>query len=441
MAGSFYPKEPSALATLVDRLLSAARLVTGSDAPKALIVPHAGYIYSGPIAASAYARLRNVAGRIRRVVLLGPSHFVPFDGLALPGTSTWATPLGEVPIETEAAARLPGVVTLPAAHAKEHSLEVQLPFLQRLLPRFSLVPLVVGRASAEEVAAVLEALWGGEETLVLLSSDLSHYLPYEAAQAVDLATAACIEGLSLAPLQGEDACGARGVNGLLVTARRRRLTVERLDLRSSGDTEGDRDRVVGYGAFAFFESEKNALVVGKTLLSLARGALVETFGGPELVVPREAWLQEHRSCFVTLTCEGQLRGCIGSIEAHRPLAEEVVHNARGAAFEDPRFSPLTAAELSSTRIELCVLTPLQRLEAQTEEEAIARLRPGQDGVVLEWGGRRGVFIPKMWERLPRPAQFLAMLRQKAGLPAHEWASGTRLFRFTAQEYEEERQNQ
>jgi hypothetical protein len=226
---------------------------------KALIVPHAGYIYSGPIAASAYTALHDIAPRIRRVVLLGPTHRVAVRGLALPGVDAFATPLGIVQVDAEAAqtiAYLPQVTVSPQAHAQEHSLEVQLPFLQTVLTDFKLLPLAVGMASAEEVAEVLELLWGGEETLIVVSSDLSHYLPYASAKRMDTSSAQRI--LDLQQLDShEQACGATPINGLLLAAQRHRLTAHLLDLRNSGDTAGSRDGVVGYASFAFTGEEKH----------------------------------------------------------------------------------------------------------------------------------------------------------------------------------------
>jgi hypothetical protein len=222
--------------------------------PKALIAPHAGYVYSGPIAASAYALLAPVRERIERVVLLGPAHRVFVRGLAAPDATAFATPLGDVPIDRAALERLAGLpqVSLrPDAHAPEHSLEVHLPFLQVVLDEFSLVPLVVGDASGEEVAEVLEALWGGPETLIVVSSDLSHYESYATARRMDAATTRAIEALRPEDLQRDDACGRVPIQGLLRAARSHGLNPRTLDVRNSGDTAGPRDAVVGYGAWAF----------------------------------------------------------------------------------------------------------------------------------------------------------------------------------------------
>ena len=262
VAGMFYPGSPAVLARDLRQMLAAiaAPAAAGSRRVKAIIAPHAGYIYSGPIAASVYAPLAELGAGIRRVVLLGPTHRVAVNGLALPAASAFATPLGVVPVDQQAVAaiaHLPQVVVSDAAHAAEHSLEVQLPFLQTVLGDFGLLPLAVGRASPAQVAEVLECLWGGDETLFVISSDLSHYLPYAAARATDGDTARHIVALD-AHIDHQQACGATPVNGLLLAARRHGLRARLIDLRNSGDTAGDRSRVVGYGAFCFSEEAASA---------------------------------------------------------------------------------------------------------------------------------------------------------------------------------------
>jgi AmmeMemoRadiSam system protein B len=251
VAGTFYPASPDVLGRTVDGLLAAAGAPSG-PCPKALIVPHAGYIYSGPIAASGFARVAAHGPRFERVVLIGPAHRVPVVGLASPGCAQLATPLGELAVDLDALAEVPDVTASAAAHAREHALEVELPFLQRIAPRAKIVPLVAGRAKPSEVGAVLERLWGGPETLIVVSSDLSHYLPYDIGRVGDRSTAAQISALDTT-LTGEQACGAVAINGLLHVARAKGMRAELIDLRSSGDTAGPRDEVVGYGAFALYE--------------------------------------------------------------------------------------------------------------------------------------------------------------------------------------------
>jgi len=257
VAGSFYPGQKQTLENDVAIMLETARLQAEiQPPPKAIIVPHAGYIYSGPIAASAYTQLANVSDIIKRVVLLGPVHHVAVRGLALPDVATFSTPLGEIQVDLNAAAsieNMPQVCHSTAAHAPEHSLEVQLPFLQSVLEEFTLVPLAVGNATAQEVAEVLEVLWGGPETLIVISSDLSHFLPYQTAQIVDGHTAQDILSLH-GPLQHDQACGGTPINGLMLAAKHHRLQPHLLDLRNSGDTSGDKNRVVGYASFSFTET-------------------------------------------------------------------------------------------------------------------------------------------------------------------------------------------
>jgi AmmeMemoRadiSam system protein B len=258
VAGSFYPAAAAELQREIGELLGSVETAAIAPVPKALIAPHAGYIYSGPVAAAGYSRLARARERIRRVVLLGPSHFVGFHGMATSSTEGWQTPLGTVPIDRPVVERLikAGLIgMLDAAHAREHSLEVQVPFLQVALSEFALVPIVVGDASPEAVAALLDAVWAGPETLIVVSTDLSHYLEYRSCQETDRQTADAIERLDTSALEPDSACGLVAVRGLLTAVRRRCMSIARLDLRNSGDTAGPRGRVVGYGSWALFEPE------------------------------------------------------------------------------------------------------------------------------------------------------------------------------------------
>ncbi|MDO9366066.1 MAG: AmmeMemoRadiSam system protein B [Methylotenera sp.] len=255
VAGAFYSGNKQILTDEIKTLLASATAVIGHAYPKAIIVPHAGYIYSGQTAAIAYARLTQGRESIKRVVLLGPVHRVPVRGLALPDVDAFATPLGEISVDQEAIASLAGlsqVVVSRAAHGQEHSLEVQLPFLQTVLDDFKLVPLAVGDATPTEVAEVLNLLWGGPETVIVVSSDLSHYLPYKLAQSVDQETVQNILGMH-GSLTHQQACGGTPVNGLILAASRHHLKPKLLDLCNSGDTAGDKDKVVGYASFIFTE--------------------------------------------------------------------------------------------------------------------------------------------------------------------------------------------
>jgi len=445
VAGAFYPGAAEALQGKLAALLADAT-TPGQRRPKALVAPHAGYIYSGPVAANAYAPLAPFRSDFRRVVLLGPAHRVYFRGLALPAADAFATPLGDIALDREAFAaisHLPQVCVSEEAHAGEHSLEVHLPFLQNALAGFTLVPLAVGEATAEQVAEVLGLLWGDEHTLIVVSSDLSHYLPYAQAKATDAQTARMI--LNMTPqLNHQQACGATPVNGLLLEASRRGLHAELLDLRNSGDTAGDRTKVVGYASVAFFDrspapgkaAKEHELADGRLLVSIARSSIARSYGIRASVPEDAPFLHRPGAAFVTLRRENRLRGCIGSLHAHRTMIEDVKANAVAAAFHDPRFAPLSVDEFSTTRIEVSVLSALAPLAFCNQDQALSQLCPGEDGVVLEFEGHRGTFLPQVWENLPTPGAFLGELKRKAGLPADFWHDDIRLFRYSVSKWVE-----
>ncbi len=447
LAGSFYPADARTLAREVDRLLDAAAPGEAARAPKLLVVPHAGYVYSGEVAAQAYALLAPWREQIRRVVLLGPTHRVAVRGLAAPSVAAFETPLGRIELDTAALAQLadlPQMKQSDAVHAREHSLEVQLPFLQRALDAFTLLPLAVGDASAAEVAQVLEQVWGGDETLVIISTDLSHYLPYAEARAQDRATVERILRLEPA-LDHRQACGAMPLAGALLAARTHGLAPRLLDLRNSGDTAGDRSRVVGYCAIAF-EPQRDTQAraepqatqqdskLGAALISRARNAIADALGLPVTAEPGHAALEAPGATFVTLRHRGDLRGCVGTVSAQRPLADDVRLHALAAAFRDSRFEPLQVEEFAQLEIEVSLLEPALPLAAATEAQAHAALRPGIDGVILEWRGRRATFLPQVWEQLPQPREFLGALKRKAGLAADFWAEDLRLSRYRVRKF-------
>jgi AmmeMemoRadiSam system protein A len=380
---------------------------------------------------------------------------VGFNGIAVPTSTAYMTPLGEIPIDSAAIRKvlgLSGTGFLDEAHAQEHSLEVHLPFLQRVLASFTLVPLVIGDAKKEEVAAVLNELWGGPETLIVISTDLSHFHPYAKAREIDAKTSAKILALD-ASLVGEEACGCRPLNGLLHLLKNKGLKVEQIAVKNSGDTAGTKDRVVGYGAYVVLEKavmEKAVtekaddkqrllpLALRQRLLHTAREAVLHPFGNNEnyhIDLSRfPPALKEERASFVTLNINQQLRGCIGSLAAHRPLVTDVAHNAQAAAFKDPRFKPLTLGEYQQVDIHISVLSPPELLEVNSRADLLSRLRPGIDGLIINEGGKRATYLPSVWEQLPDPENFVAELRRKAGLRANAWAENTTIHRYTTEEF-------
>lgn len=446
VAGTFYPADPGVLDATVRRMLADAS--GPALQPKAIAAPHAGYAFSGPVAASAFRLIAGRAATVRRVVLIGPSHFLAFQGLALSSADGFATPLGVVPVDREAQAALlgmPGVAVNDAAFAREHGIEVELPFLQTVLDDFAIVPIVVGGADERLVAEALRRLWGGPETLILISTDLSHFHPYAAAQGLDAACAKSVELLDPAAITDQQACGRLPLKGLLHLARHHDLRPTTVDLRNSGDTRGGRDRVVGYGAFAFEYAHSARLgpEERRRLVDAAKWGV--RFGLEKGRPPRMSIapgthgpLTAHRAAFVTITLDGALRGCIGSVVAHQPLIVDVAGNAYKAAFGDPRFRPLTAAEAERIEVSVSVLSTPRPIAAAGEDALVAALRPDVDGLIIQDGGKRSIFLPSVWSGIPDPRAFLHQLQRKAGLRPGHWSDGFRASRFSTESFDDGR---
>lgn len=463
LAGSFYPADPTELTQNVNSRLADAETrfdmdaIQSKPAPKAIVAPHAGYMYSGDIAASAYTQIKHARDTITRVVLLGPCHHVAVRGLALCSADEFETPLGRIPVDMEACQRLsqlPQVSIVDDTHVQEHSLEVHLPFLQITLGDFELIPLIVGHAAPQEVAQVLELVWGGPETLIVVSSDLSHYLDYKTCTKTDARTTDIIESLNYTGLSDDQACGRYPLKGLMAVARRRAMKVTTLDVRNSGDTAGNKDRVVGYGAWMFEDPAHGSAVEDQGARTLAAftdqtRSIIKDHG--EMMLKISAYsirygvshgkpfepglsqlpkaLQENGASFITLNADNYLRGCIGSFQAHRPLAIDIAENAYKAAFKDPRFSPVKAEELAGISMHISVLSPPMAMSLLNERDLLDQLRPEIDGLIIEDQGKRALFLPSVWEGLPDKREFLRQLKTKAGLHPDHWSEGFRAYRF------------
>jgi AmmeMemoRadiSam system protein A len=447
VAGLFYPGDPAALAKAVDGLLASA---PEHSIPRlrALVCPHAGYEFSGKTAAIAYKLL---AGRdMQTVVVMGPSHYAWFSNACIPNADAYQTPLGLVPISEKAkglALVAPFVLEpqcpvqrppwwrqspKPAPEAGqdtpetwEHSVEVQVPFLQRVLKNFKLLPVVIGEADPEKVAKALAGVID-DQTIVVASSDLSHYHTYEAAKGLDDRCVKAICDVDIDVIRTQEACGKLPILALLHLARQKGWKAQLLDYRNSGDVTGDKDRVVGYTAVAFYAPgpENLSAAERKFLLELARKTLrsVTANGSlPEVAakdVPPK--LTEKKACFVTLTKNGALRGCIGHLTAIEPLHQAVAENARNAALRDTRFPSVQPDELDQIRIEISVLTDPQPLPFTSPDDLLSKLHPNEDGVLLHIGPRTATFLPQVWAQLPDKAEFLNHLSQKAGCESSAW---------------------
>jgi hypothetical protein len=446
-AGAFYEADPARLSAEIESALAAAAPAAVAGEIRALIVPHAGYVYSGRTAAFGYKLARG--GDFETVVILGPSHRVAFEGASIWPDGGFATPLGLAEVDEAAARALTkstGFRFVAQAHAGEHSVEVQIPFLQKSLPRAKIVPVVLGfldEAGLRRLGAALADLAKAKKILIVASTDMSHFLDRKAAQARDAGTIALIRGLKTAALcrglgrpDDNRMCGGGAVLAALFSAQKMgRPRVEILKVSDSAEAGGPDDRVVGYLAAAITTpapapAPDFSLDAGekKALLGLARRA-VETYVRDKRVIEPEAStpkLLEPRAVFVTLTEGGELRGCIGFTEALMPLAQAVVQGAVYAACRDPRFSPVAVSELGRLNYEVSVLTPLRRID----DPRVVQV--GRHGLVVSRGEFRGLLLPQVatengWDR----EEFLAQTCLKAGLPRDAWKRGVEIFVFEA----------
>jgi len=442
-AGRFYPANPARLTQTIEDLTDLAKQ-TNVDIPspkslRALILPHAGYIYSGLTAAHASLVLKK--NRYEKVVLLGPDHRVGFSNGAISPVDGYETPLGVVGLHRDVAIlrKQAGLFQpIPSSHDTEHSLEVILPFLQTYLNKFELVPVVIGQGGIRRITDALKPLID-EKTLLVISSDLSHYLPYNEAVAQDKETIRMILNFEADPLISRDncACGKMPILVALDMAQTHGWEPVLLHYSNSGDTAGDRDRVVGYAAIAFYgdltmRKNKDLTYFNKTqgqvLVKIARQTIMAELGRKADKETSEAMrtalkdekLQAHCGTFVTLTINDQLRGCIGNLTATEPVPDSIRKNAINAAFHDYRFTPLTSKELDQVEVEISILTRPQPIEYIDGKDLVSKLRVNVDGVIIQKGSASATFLPQVWEQLPRPEDFLNHLCQKAGLPSSAW---------------------
>ena len=445
VAGMFYPAAPDALHALIADVRKRARH-DGGVAPKVVVAPHAGLIYSGTVAATAFGAWARRDEPPRRIVIIGPAHRVAFPGIAVHPASKWRTLLGEIPVAgvTHAElARAPGVIIDPRPFAGEHSLEMHLIMLQAMLPApFEIVPILVGDADPHRVAEALRRVWGGPETVVAVSSDLSHFLDQRSATSIDADTASRIETLDAAALDGRRACGFLAVRAALEIAAERDMRVSGLHLATSADAGAEASRVVGYGAFAFeyAASARLAEADRERLLSACMSALrMATQTGRK--APRLSFdagppsFSPWRATFATLSENERLRGCIGSLEPSRRLIDDALANTTRAAFSDPRFPPLRESELTGVRLDVSILSHPQPIPAGSESELAGALEPDRDGLILSLGKRRrALFLPSVWRHLPDARAFVRHLVTKAGLAPNPWPEGLEARRFRSESF-------
>jgi MEMO1 family protein len=444
VAGMFYPAAPDALSAVIAAACKQAR-PDGSVAPKVVVAPHAGLVYSGAVAATAFGAWARRAEPPCRIVIVGPAHRFAFAGVAIHPARKWTTPLGEAPVAPVAHAALAGVRGVaidPRPFAGEHSLEMHLVMLQAMLPApFEIVPILVGDADPHDVAEALRAVWGGPETAVAVSSDLSHFLDRASAERIDADTGRRIETLDAPSLDGRRACGFLPILGALAIAAERDMRASGLHLATSADVGADSSRVVGYGAFAFEYSASARLAEADRQLLLAAcmaalGEATRNGGQPPALRLNGAppALSPWRATFVTLTENGRLRGCIGSPTPLRPLVDDAVANTAQAGFADPRFPPLRESELSRLRLDVSILSHPRPVPAESESAIVGALEPDRDGLILGLGRRLALFLPSVWRQLPDGRAFVRQLIAKAGLETTNWPEGLEAMRFRVESF-------
>ena len=445
VAGFFYPAEAQSLRALIREMRKGAR-PDGGVAPKVVVAPHAGIVYSGSVAATAFGPWARRADPPRRIVIIGPAHRVAFRGLAIHPATTWMTPLGEAKAARDLHTRLAearAAAVDPRPFAGEHSLEMHLVMLQAMLPApFEILPILVGDAEPGRVAEALRLVWGGAETVVAVSSDLSHFLDRKSAEEIDGDTARRIEVLDANSLEGRRACGYLPIMGALTIAAERDLRVSGLHLATSADVGADATSVVGYGAFAFeyaasarLDEADRGLLLATSMAGLAAAA--RQGGRPPSLsfgARLSPALSSVRGTFVTLTAGGKLRGCIGSPAPRLPLIEDAMTNAVQAGFADPRFAHLSEAELDGLHVNVSILSHPRPVPAASEAELVAALEPDRDGLILGVGRKQALFLPSVWRHVADAREFLRHLLMKAGLGAESFPRGLEAARFRVESF-------
>ncbi len=439
VAGSFYPKDPSKLRDQIDGFLSDAQVVTDVYGIRGIVSPHAGYVYSGLTAARGYRQIQ--MSRYETVIVLAPSHKHYLNKASIADVEFVRTPLGDIRVSKKAKIMLADDIFIdePKAHAQEHSLEVQLPFLQRVLPPFDVIPIVVGDVDPKVLADALFP-YIDADTLIIASSDLSHYKAYEECKKADKITVDAIASIDIDKMKRDgDACGKIPILTLMHIAKKMGWRTRVFDLRNSGDTAGDKKSVVGYTSIGFYDGldpkEQQAL------LDLSQRTLESHFSGKAVDVDESALppkLLEEKACFVTLNKRGGLRGCIGHLSARMKLYRCVIDNTLNAALHDSRFSPVKEDEITQIRIEISVLSEPRPLPYESPDELLEKLIPGIDGVIIKSGYKQSTYLPVVWDQLPDKEEFLNRLCTKGGNRQDCWKlQGTEVLTYQAQEFHQD----
>lgn len=456
VAGLFYSSDKKQLSEDVDYYLANVN-IRSNHQPKMLIVPHAGYQYSAQTAGRAYSILNKYKDTIKKVILVGPSHHVALEGVAISGSDYFTTPLGKIAVDKDIVNQLAakdGFSISDKPHSKEHSLEVQLPFLQKIFSDFKIIPLVYGNASPEKIASALEPYINNKDTIIIFSADLSHYNDYETAKKIDNDTATLInQGQAL---EEHMSCGFTGINTAILLAKNNSLYPDLIELINSGDVSGSKNNVVGYGSWMFSTDKTNnqalpldfevqnlkkfATMYGQNLMKIAKTSLEnavlkhDKYNPSRKDYPNE--LFNRGASFVTLNKNNELRGCIGTVIPNQAVSHDIAHNTYNAAMDDSRFDNMQPDELKDIKISISLLSSFERIKYTDEANLLSQINQGVDGLIIRDGDRQGLFLPSVWSQMKNQQEFLNNLKIKAGMSPDYWSNKIKVYRFRTVEIKE-----
>ncbi|MFA7658737.1 MAG: AmmeMemoRadiSam system protein B [Candidatus Gastranaerophilaceae bacterium] len=434
-AGKFYTDDKDELLNQLE-LLKKSNVHDYDCQTRAIIVPHAGYRYSGQLASEGFQYLDK---NVKNVFIIAPPHYVAVKNVALSSFAKWSTPLGEIEVNQEINQELAekfGCEFEDDAFVDEHSIEVQIPFLQNVLPKVKIIPILAGN-HYEKITKIIEHYWQNPKNAFIVSSDLSHFYETNEAKKIDSVTAEMIETNNVEQFNPNRACGAVGVCALVEFVKIKNYSLIRVGMVNSGDITGDGSRVVGYGSWLLHEGKKNEFIkkhFSRFVIDACKKSIMAEFEGEKFPkfekIP--AVFEESGACFVTLEKNGNLRGCIGSIIAHQPLIIDLVKNAQNSAFSDTRFPPLKKDEFEDLAIDVSLLSAPEQMHFENEQDLLNQIKPFTDGIIIKDGSYQAVYLPSVWEQLPEKALFLNSLKIKAGMPPKHFSDAFEAYRFTTE---------
>ncbi len=399
---------------------------------RAVIVPHAGLTYSGRL---AYEGISQIDKNVKNIFIFAPSHRVGFDGIAISSYDAWRTPLGITDVNQQICSELFnnfGAKINDDAMLNEHSIEVELPIIQSLFSDVRIIPVLIGKENPEVIRDIIAAYYGNPDNAFVISSDLSHYLTNETAKETDKITAQMIESGNISGFRYEQACGAIAIAGLVNFANNNNFSMIRIDMANSAEVSDDPSRVVGYGTWFLYEGNKNDFIAKyhpAFVIDICKLIIKSEFDEKPLSIIYPQVFDEFGACFVTIEKNGQLRGCIGSMVAYRPLITDLVEHAKDAAFKDMRFSPVTEDELPELKFAVSILTEPERVVFETEEQMMNNIVPYDDGIIIRDGDYQAVYLPSVWEEISDKREFMRSLKVKAGLAPDYFSNTFEVYKF------------